>query len=203
MRFTHATHLFVCAVVLHANGAAYADVTMYRHADRDQWFADSGGIDNITTLDFTGFPIATTISDQYSHFGVTFEGFNQVVGPSGSFPDGWGLSVYFGNILHFDEPIYSFGTEYLGTYQLELYLGDTHIYTSGWFLEPGLGADFGGVISTEPFDRVIVYDPFDELSVFDNMYFGPPINVPAPPALTLLVFAPMMCRRRRRRHPCR
>ncbi len=190
--------LYANALALMTASICPAAVTEYQDADRDQWFADSGGTTNITTVDFTGFPSGTQITDQYDHFGVTFEGINSISQGQISFPDGWGLSVRFGNTLFFDNPIHSFGADYVGRYQLELFLGDQHLYTSDHFFEPGTGADFGGIIADEPFDRVIVYDPFDDLSVFDNFFFGPPIAVPAPSAFAAMALLPLTGRRRRR-----
>jgi hypothetical protein len=56
---------------------------------------------------------------------------------------------------------------------------------------------FSGVISTIPFDTVVIKDPFGANTLIDDLYFGPPI--PAPGALAILGLAGLMCSQKRRR----
>jgi hypothetical protein len=59
----------------------------------------------------------------------------------------------------------------------------------------GVG-NFGGLVSTEPFDRAVIWDYGDNVAI-DDLHFGPPI--PAPSAAALIGGALLGARRRRER----
>ena len=173
---------------------AQAQFILYGDDTRDEWFADAAGTKVVTTLSFTEFPLNTTITDQYSEFGITFEGLNFVTGPfPGTFPnDSWGLRIFNGNDLYFDEPINAIAADFIGALRLDIYYGDTFLFR---FQNPHPHVFTGG-ISEIPFDHVKVYDPFDFLTVIDDLHFGPPI--PAPASIVSLVLPWLFTRRRRR-----
>jgi len=69
-------------------------------------------------------------------------------------------------------------------------------YTSSKFGVGGIG-NFGGLVSTEPFDRAVIWDYGSYPNVnLDDLHFGPPI--PAPSALPFVSAALLAARRRRR-----
>ena len=162
------------------------------HADKTEWQSSVG---EYTTIDFTGFPDGTKITDQYADLGVLFG--SDIIAHGPSFQDGAGLhGVYPTPIeIWFDEPVTSVATDFLGDLLIELYSGDELIYTSSYF---GYFSKFGGVVSTEPFDGVKILDPSDFGVVIDNLYFGPPI--PGPSALALLGVAFAGTARQRRQY---
>jgi len=165
-------------IILLCTATATAGVTSYNTQDRDQWFADVAALGETTSIGFTEFPNNTTIIDQYDELGITFDGFNLTSGPiPPQYQDGWGLRIFNGNDLFFDEPINWIAADFIGTMSIDLYNGDTFIDTVH-VGNSGLG-QFGGAISTQPFDRVFIYDFFDPLTVLDDLYFGPPIPAPA------------------------
>lgn len=185
--------MFVICFVYIFTRPAVAQFTLYGDDTRDQWFADAPGAQGVTTLSFTEFPVNTTITDQYSQLGITFEGFNLITGPfPGTFPnDNWGLRIFSGNDLYFDEPINAIAADYIGTLRLDIYDGDDFLHR---FQQNSLH-DFVGGISEIPFDHVKVYDPSDFLAVVDDLHFGP--SVPTP-ATIVVVLMPLALNARRR-----
>jgi len=166
--------------------SAVAGVTEYGPDERDDWFNDVGGPDNVTSLGFTQFAPDTIISDQYADLGVTFSGFNQTV-TAPVYMDDWTLWIFNGNDLYFDKPIHSLSADFRGAITFELYAGDLLLHeSSGFDFDP-----FFGLNSDIAFDRVRIYDRFDFLTDVDNLHFGPPI--PAPATLAPLVM--WMCAR--------
>lgn len=175
--------------------SAYAQFTIYGEATRDQFFSDAGGLDNITTINFTDLPNATTVTDQYSDLGVTFEGLNFTTGPFNNYHDQWGINIFSGNHLYFDNPINWIAADFLGGLRIEIYSGETFLHR---FQRP-MPERFVGGYSEIPFDHVHVYDPTDSLTVIDDLHFGPPIVVPAPGVAAALTLALFTVSRRRRR----
>ena len=176
----------------------HGEVVEFENKERPLFFHAVGGPSNVTTIGFTEYPNGTTLTDHYSHLGVTFEGLNFVTSDSNSFHDGWGLRIFaigqLGNDLYFDQPINWIAADILGSMKIELYDGDILFYTSSRLGIGGLG-QFGGLISERPFDHVRIYDEADFLTVLDDLHFGPPIPTPsvlAPVCLILL----HRCRRR-------
>src|SRR5690554_7419632 len=85
--------------------SAFGDIVKY--TNRDAWFNAVGGESEVTTIDFTGFPEATIITDQYQSLGVTFtDGTDRVQGEDFIiYPqDGWGLRGTFDTTVEFDRP---------------------------------------------------------------------------------------------------
>ena len=183
----------VAAALFMISSPTFASLQEFEDEQRPLWF-DAVGEGNYTTLDFTGFPEATTITDEYSPYGVTFSGTN-FVSPSIIDPDGWILRIFDGNNIYFDQPINWFAADIAGSIKVELFLDDQLIHTSQIF-GAGPTPHFGGLISDEPFNRVFIYDPSDNLAITHNVFFGPPI--PSPGALGPFGFVLLLRRRRRR-----
>ena len=142
-------------VVLAAGTCARAEVIEF--IDRDEWTAAAG---EFTTVDFTGFPEGTSITDQYADLGVTFTGgLEHIALSENSFPnDGAGLQSSFADIqAEFATPQFWIAVDFPGILQFELFSGGQLIYTSSVFFD-SLGP-FAGLVSTEPFDRVKIFDP--------------------------------------------
>ena len=182
--------LAIAAIALSAS----AEAGFVQYGDKAAWLAAAGAP---TTIDFV-LPESAVLTDQYEYLGVSFPQGNDVVYPSPNFEDGWGaegsLFTFGDMIVQWDQPLYAIGCDFAGFLKLELYDGDTLVFTSGWLGLSGLG-QFGGIVSTVPFDRVRIWDPSDNLFALDNIHF---VSVPAPAVAALLALAGWTPRRRRR-----
>ncbi len=158
--------------------------------DKDEWIAAVG---DFTTIDFTGFPQGTFITDQYADLGILFTDGNDTFFFTPSFiNDSWGVDGN-GNIsVVFDTPQAWIGVDFPGDLQIDLFSEGRLIHTSV-FIAGGIG-NFGGLISSELFDAAVLIDPVDGAVFIDDVHFG----VPAPGALWLLAVAALFSRRRRR-----
>jgi hypothetical protein len=161
------------------------------YEDKEAWQAAAG---SWSTADFTGFPDNMPIDEQYAYLGVHFvDGYDFVVLGS-SFPnDGAGLDGNELIDLVFDARMYSIAADFPGYLTIDLYREGELFYTSHELGEAGVG-NFGGIISTQPFDRAVLRDPPGQVAL-DDLHFGPPI--PAPSALMLIGGALFTARRRR------
>lgn len=181
-------------LTLAAGTCATADVIEF--TDRDEWIAAVG---TFTTIDFTGFPEGTFITDQFSDLGVTFTGGNEHIALSDNAfsNDGAGLESNFADIqIEFATPQFWIAVDFPGIIQFELFSGGQLIFTSSGLGVGGAG-NFGGLLSTEPFDMAVILDPTDMTVAIDDLHFGPP--VPGPPTVAFLGLAGVFaCRRRRR-----
>ena len=168
----------------------HAGVTEF--IDRAEW---EGAVGEFTTIDFTGFPEFTIITDQYQDLGVTFTDGNDVTFFTPSFVnDDWGL-VGNGDIhLSFERPQVWIGVDFPGSIRVLLFSGGELIHFSSIFAADPVGG-FGGLVSSELFDAAVILDPFDDLVFIDDLHFG----VPAPPSLALLALGAAWFGRRRRR----
>ncbi len=158
------------------------------------------GIDNwnaavglCTTLDFV-FPTPQIMGDQYASLGAIFPEGNEVAYPGSPnlfLQDGWGCKAYDGGIdITFLSPQYAIGAWFPGDLRVKLYWQDQLTYDS-----PDLGTylldyQYGGVLSTQPFDRIVFYNA--SVAVDDILF------VPAPGAFGLLAIAGAAAGRRRR-----
>jgi len=161
--------------------------------NRQAWFDAAG---SITTIGFADLPNDTLVTTQYAELGATFtDGVDLVLYNEGFLNDGVGLNGAFDQIaIEFAQPMQAIGVDFPGGIQLTLVYHGVPFYTSTGFVGPGEGA-FGGIISSNPFDGVLIIDPRGDVFI-DDLHFGPPI--PAPPAIALIVL-PFMCPCRRRR----
>ena len=176
----------VCTSVLRA------DIVEYR--DKEEWEAAGG---SWSTADFTGFAMGTPIDEQYARIGVHFvDGYDFVVlDPEYTtfLNDGAGLDGNEYVELVFDAPMYSIAADFPGFMIIDLYYDDELFYSSDVFGVGGVG-NFGGLVSSEPFDRAVLTDPPGQVFL-DDLHFGPPI--PAPSAFCIISAALLAPRRRR------
>ena len=195
MRVTLTTITF-CATLL-AGEFALGAVVEYRDADRDEWFTDVGGGANVSTVNFTGYPDFTPVTDQWAHLGVHFSGFVVTGGQSFFFypNDGWGARGEPEINVSFDEPIRWIAADYPGELSFQLFSNDQLIHT---FHSPQIGGAgrFAGLLSDQSFDRVRIFREKDDLVFLDDLFFGPPI--PAPASICMILVSITIPRRRRR-----
>ncbi len=194
MRLRKTTTGLIAAAILPWAGNGVVCGGFIEFTDKDEWIAAVG---RFTTIDFTGFPDGTLITDQYVDLGVLFVGGNENIFLSDNgFPnDGAGL---FGGALPiavaFDTPQAWIGVDFPGLIQFELFSAGELIYTSSEFGVGGVG-NFAGLVSTELYDLAVMSDPSGVDVFIDDLHFG----VPAPPALALLALASLFSPRSRRR----
>jgi hypothetical protein len=167
-----------------------ADIVEYR--EKQDWEAAVG---EFTTIGFADLPDGTWVTEQYAHLGVHFvDGWDQVIYCEETYlQDGVGLAGGEQIDLVFDAPLYWIATDFPGGLVIDLYFDGQLFYQSSYFGTSGLG-NFGGLVSTEPFDRAVIWD-YDEGVFLDDLHFGPPI--PAPSALPFVCAALLAGRRRR------
>lgn len=183
------TGLLAVALVACSSGHRAAGGVI-EFTDPLEWQAAVG---MFVTVDFTGFPPGTFITDQYADLGILFTDGNDSIHFTPSFPnDGVGLDGN-GNIsLVFDTPQAWIGVDFPGFLTIELYSGEELIHTA----EFGFGGvgNFGGLISSQLFDAAVLVEvaPGFEAAI-DDLHFG----VPAPGALWLLGLSALRARRRR------
>ncbi len=128
---------------------------------------------------------------------MLFDGTDSVVGPGGfdTYPnDGSGLDGNGNIVLDFLVPQAWIAVDFPGNLRIDLYREGLLIYSSGLFGVGGIG-NFGGIVSSELFDRAILMDsPVDSQAEVDDIFFG----VPGPGALPLVGLAALWppCRRR-------
>jgi hypothetical protein len=174
---------------------ARGDVTEY--TSRSAWEAALPGGGSFTTIGFNDLPANTFLSDQYAALGVLFTDGNDLT--RGSFPllylnDGYGVDGNGWIHLTFLEPQAWVAVDYPGDMTIDLYQGNQLLYSTGTHF-PGSGVGFfGGVVSDQLFDRVILRDWADSATFIDDLHFG----VPSPSTLAVLAMTVLFSRRRRR-----
>ena len=173
-----------CAIPL----ALPASAGVMEFTDKDEWIAAVG---EFTTIDFTGFAAGTFITDQYADFGILFtDGNDSIQNTCSHVNDCWGLDGNGDIALAFDTPQLWIGVDFPGFLDIELYY-QGKLFHTGVFGFGGVG-NFGGMLSTQPFDAAVLIDPLDEAEI-DDLHFG----VPAPGTLPLLALGALGTRRRR------
>jgi len=188
--------ILAAAIAVPASGA------IVHYTNQAEWKAANAGH---TFIDFQGWQTGTNITDQYASQGVSFVGGSEWVWNNPSmFPiDGSGLTGGFQGATpliitaQFDAPRTAVGVNFIGGMQFTLFLGDVMVGTSATFVQFNTG-NFGGIISTLPFDKVKFKNPSTGVSDIDNLFFGAAIPAPAPLALFALLGARGGGRRRRR-----
>jgi MprA protease rhombosortase-interaction domain-containing protein len=185
------TFLSHIAIVAGLAGPVQAEVTAYE--DRDEWEAVVG---DFTTIDFTGFPDFTIITDQYADLGILFTDGSDWIRLYGDYPDGAGLEGGLGDDIEisFDAPMHWIAVDFVGFAQFELFRDGELIYTSYVFNH--IPSTFAGLFSTEPFDAVVLDDPTAGFITIDNLHFGPPIPAPGAGALLFIGLTAFGHRRR-------
>ena len=160
--------------------------------DKDEWIDAVG---EFTTIDFTGFPNGTFITDQYADLGIIFtDGDDSIRFSPTVFPnDEWGLDGNGDISVVFDTPQLWIGADFPGILRIELYRAGRVFYVSNDY---GVGVGlFVGLVSTQPFDAAVLIDAAGEAAI-DDLHFGPPAA--APGTLALLALGALPRRRRRR-----
>jgi hypothetical protein len=126
-------------------------------------------VSNHVTIDFTGFPAFTFISDQYEDLGVLFiDQADLTLGPTDSYPnDGWGLCGHSQIILSFTTTQNWIGVDSPSDVLIQLYL-------NGQFTNAGAayGRGFEGVLTDQPFLMARLLDPNDDNINLDDLFFG-------------------------------
>jgi hypothetical protein len=186
--------LFI-AVAASSTCGTFVQAEVVKYTNKAEW---QSLVNSFTTIKFTEVPHPALITNQYSYLGVTFTEANDVLLEENAFiNDGFGL---YGNLpgnaitMVFASPITSFAIDHPGTEGFKLYMGSEFIFDTGLMGGSGTGK-FSGIISTLPFDKVVIQDPI-AATLIDDMYFGPPI--PAPGTLALLAIAALNLRKRGR-----
>ncbi len=114
------TGLIAAAILPWAgNGVAFGGFIEF--TDKDKWIAAVG---DFTTIDFTGFPDGTPITDQYADLGILFVGGGENIRLQDDiFPnDGAGLNSDFVDIgMEFATPQVWIGAEFPGIIRIDLY----------------------------------------------------------------------------------
>ncbi len=191
MGLRHTIGLIAAAMLAWVGNGQVSGGFVEEFTDKDEWISAVG---RFTTIDFTGFPQGTFITDQYADLGILFtDGNDSIFLSEPAFPnDGAGLDGN-GNIsVVFDTRQAWIGVDFPGDLQIELFREGRLIHTSV-FIAGGIG-NFGGIVSSELFDSVFLIDPVDAAVFIDDVHFG----VPAPGALWLLAAVALLPRRRRR-----
>ena len=168
--------------------SAPAHAGVQEFTDKDEWIDAVG---EFTTIDFTGFPEGTFITDQYVDLGVLFTDGNDTIQEWGGFIDGHGLRGSDTITIAFDSAQAYIGVDFPGDIQIDLFAGGNLIY-SALFIAGGKG-NFAGLVSTELFDSAFLSDPIVPSVFIDDLHFG----VPAPGTLALLALGALTQRRRR------
>lgn len=136
-------------------------------------------------ITFTEFAVGTTVTTQYSPQGVIFGDGNDFIITNGAFTvDGVGLDAAGSIELLFSSQQTAIGSEFPGALQFAIYNGATFLGSSDQFGGSGSGF-FGGLVSSDSFDRVIITDWVDGSAYIDNLHFGS-ASVPEPGTLLLL-----------------
>lgn len=178
--------------------------TIDTYDEFDAWEADAGEHTSILFSEpevaFTGL----TIVDQFEDEGVIFAGWDAICDSltcSPYFQQGDGGGLQGGELIdmRFTQPMQTFGTHFALLMDFTLYYEDEVVFSST-FGDVNNFSAFGGVISEQPFDRVVLKNPQFQpplvQTLVDNVYFGPP--VPTPGALGAFVIGALAFKRRRR-----
>jgi hypothetical protein len=182
------------AVVLPAP-SAHAGLTLY--SSYAEWSGAIGGGDATINFDLG---TAQEITSQYSALGVQFAPGTTYAAFDPFTPDKWlGCNTFqtgYQFVADFDTPQFAIGFDmFPGPLQVELYSGGSLISVSPT-LNPGFFFGFGGVVTTQGFDRMVLKAVDPQFFCVDNMYVGNP--VPGPGAIAFAAFAAFPGSRRRR-----
>lgn len=175
--------------------SAHAAADVVEFTDANAW---QDAVGQVTTIDFTGLPDTTPITDQYSDSGITVDEPAFIFGPTlAAQNDKWGLHGPAGLRLYFDSPQNWVAIDHPGVAQFELYSEGELVHTSSLFFHGGLG-NFSGLVSDTSFDEVYIFKPdppYNNNVFIDDLHWG---TVPAPGALSLLFIASVLRTRHRR-----
>ncbi len=165
-RLPHGVAFFLSALPLAGSVGAVVETD-----DREGWFAAAGPV---TTIGFTGFPEGTLVTDQYVKLGVVFlEGDDVVICCSYDtfMVDGAGLDGDASIHIAFCEPQRWIAADFPGVLGYSLFVGGTPVFETDGLAHGGLG-NFLGLLSTTPFDEVIISPPGGIKVNVDDLHFG-------------------------------
>jgi len=149
-----------------------ARAAVVEYTSKAQWQSAAGAY---TTIQFNELPNGTWITDQYDHVGALFtDGSDQVFFNQNGFPnDGYGLNAAFDETtIEFTQSIFTIAADCPGGLRFTLFYRGVQTYLSSPF--SGDPFAFAGLVSDQPFDKVLIMDPSGGTFV-DDLYFGPPI----------------------------
>jgi hypothetical protein len=184
------------ALLLACGLVCSTDAAVQEFTERAAWESAAGAY---STIDFTGYPLWTELTTQYtkSH-GVTFTQPAFIFNSVGYLNDEWGAIAYLQTRIAFDIPRCAVAIDGTSFQSFRLFRNGQLMYNSQLF-GPHLGY-FGGLVSEFSFDEVEIYTegpPFETHVVMDDLLIGQPI--PAPGAIGAFALAALIGRRRRRR----
>jgi hypothetical protein len=142
---------------------------------KSQWQSAVGSYETITFSEY--YPPQTIITGQYATKGLQFTDGVYFTGTGGSFIiDGVGLRA-FGPaeeddfiIISAKKSLTAIGIDYPGFLEMSIYAGQTLVYATDWQGGGGQGT-FRGLISSVPFDYIILNDPIGGIAV-DDLFFS-------------------------------
>ena len=201
-----ASALFVVSLFA-CSGAASAAITQYFNGSGwTAWQSDAAGF---LTIDFTGYPQFTSITDQYTEsHGATFGAIVPPWLPPEQTPlpqvffgdyflkDGVGVAAPYGVELTLNTPQRAIGLHLPGAASFKLFFGQ--ILIGETFSGTAGAGSFHGLTSSVAFDRVQIKsfgDIGDDPLFFDNLYFS---TVPGPGPLAFFAVGAVVGARRRR-----
>ncbi len=187
------TLIVIMSSMVSLTANSVAEVIEYE--DKSAW---EDAVGDFTTIDFTGFPLGTIITDQYSDLGVIFtDGDDLIYLDEFLFPDGSGLVGSMGEgpiTVEFDNPQNWIAVDYPGVVRFELFSSDVLIYTSIWFSGGGQ-LPFAGLISSDTFDAAVI-STIGYAVTIDDLHFG--AAVPGTGSGVLLLLSSALWKKRRR-----
>ena len=163
--------LAIAAIALSAS----AEAGFVQYGDKAAWLAAAGAP---TTIDFV-LPESAVLTDQYEYLGVSFPQGNDVAYPSTGFLDGrLGRTGQPVHLRRHDRPVGPAAVRdrvrLRGLPDLSSTM-ETRSCLPRWLL--AAWCQFGGIVSTVPFDRVRIWDPSDNGFALDNIHF---VAIPGP-----------------------
>jgi hypothetical protein len=148
---------------------------------RDYFNALNPNAEPIPSISFGGLAEGSILGHQFADLGLRFTDGDDVIASYSD--DGTGIFVVDGAgaiTVQFDRPLLSLGIDFFGRLRIEPFRGDGRHGVAEDFPVGG----FGGIISEEPFDRVVLSDFQDGRLEISALYFYP---VPEPSTCALLL----------------
>ena len=161
--------------------------------DFDSW--STAVNDEFHTVTFTELGGFAFLDDQYAGLGITFpESNDHIAGPAMAFQhDGWGGGGFDATFtVDFAADVNFVAIHYPGGMRVRLWRDGVQIEEINGLAN---GFTFVGLISSEPFDRVVFFDPNGSVAI-DDLHIA---LIPGPGTLGLLVLLPLGQGTRRRR----
>lgn len=126
---------------------------------------------------FAGLGNGVLVVDQYADVGLNFLDGDDIVEVSHlHVRDGVGLDCQGAVEIRFDPPARAFACDFPGGAQMSFFSGATLLHSSRDF--GGAATDnFGGVVSTSVFDRVVIRDWMDGLLHLDDLRVAHPFSL--------------------------